>query len=151
MKKTMIVASAILAGVLSSNMVLADGHSGRNAEQIYKECGIGGILFGKSAPIGAIISNVTWDLGTTAASSNVSSPETCVQTEMRAVAFIHNSYDAIMNDSAKGSGTYINTLAQISGKSINELRSTTMQLIADSSYSSQTQMQKASKLYDAVM
>ena len=45
-------------------------------ENAYVQCGIGAAIF-KNNKTAAIISNIIWDLGTTAISSQTSSPETC--------------------------------------------------------------------------
>lgn len=149
MKK--ILGTAVLSLALTS-VAFADGHtSTRDAEHIYKECGIGGMLFGKSSPIGAVISNVTWDLGTTALSSNVSSADTCVKSEMHAAAFINNSYNPIMANAAIGKGEYLEALSRISGKDTHAIRSQIQALVSVADYASQTQMQKSMNLYNAIM
>ena len=141
---------AIITGfVLTSTSVLAQ--STRNAEQIYQECGVGGMLFGDSSPLGAVISNVTWDLGTTAMSSNISSEGSCSTPEVKNIAFIHNSYNAIVADSAKGNGKYLQSLAKISNKTTEDIRITIKSLVAVNGYTVQTQTQKANNLYDAIM
>lgn len=141
---------AIITGfALTQTSVLAQ--STRTAEQIYQECGIGGMLFGDSNPLGAVISNVTWDLGTTAMSSNISSEGNCVAPEVENMAFIHNSYNAIVADSAKGNGKYLQSLAKISNKTTEDIRVTIKSLVAVSGYTAQTQAQKANNLYDAIM
>ena len=151
MHKKLLAGFVITGLVLFQTNSLAYGENQRNAEQIYKECGIGGVLLGNVSPIGAVISNVTWDLGTTALSSNVSSADTCIQSEVKTAAFIHNSYDSIIIDIAKGSGRYLETLANISGKSAANIRITVNELIGAGDYSLQTQTQRSVNLYNSII
>ncbi|WP_235956226.1 hypothetical protein [Grimontia sedimenti] len=44
-------------------------------------------------PAAAGISNVIWDLGTTAVSSNISSQETCEGSRVKAAMFIQDNFD----------------------------------------------------------
>ncbi|GAF55755.1 hypothetical protein JCM18901_1422 [Psychrobacter sp. JCM 18901] len=81
--------------------------TGRTIEQIYKQCGIGGALFGNSSPILAIISNVTWDLGTTAATSDSMSPETCQGGNVRAAVLIKEAFPSVEKDLASGQGAHL--------------------------------------------
>jgi len=147
MKK--IVIGTLLSAVLVSTVFAVS--SERNLEQVYKECGIGGMLFANSSPIGAITSNVTWDWGSTALSSNASSADTCTSTKVKAAEFIHKSYDAIITNVANGNGDYLKSLSNLSGKDVKELRGTVHSLMSASDYSNQTAIQKSSNLYSAIM
>lgn len=123
----------------------------RDAEAIYKECGIGGIIFGSSSPFAAFFSNVTTDLGTTAVSSHVSSADICISSAAANVAFIHNGYDSILNDAAKGNGEYLTVLSKISNQDVNSIRSSIAKLASVSGYTAQTKEQKSKNLYNSIM
>ncbi len=86
----------------------------REFADIYAECGIGGMIFGEgegeSSRVLAIVSNVTWDLGTTAHSSNASSEDTCKNSEAKTAAFIYHSYPSIESDLAKGNGEFLTAM-----------------------------------------
>ena len=87
--------------------------SERSFADVYADCGIGNMLFGNAGESGrilAIISNVTWDLGTTAHSSNASSEENCKGGEAKTAAYIYHSYPAIESDLAKGQGEYLTAM-----------------------------------------
>jgi len=45
------------------------------------------------APINVAVTNVTWDLGTTAISSDISSQDSCQGGKVKVRVFINNSYE----------------------------------------------------------
>ena len=110
--KTIIALSMTMALALSFT---ANAQS-RTFADVYAECGIGALLFNKDLSGGdngrilAIISNATWDWGTTAHISNQSSPENCQGASTTAAAFIYQNYDRIETDLAQGHGEYIDAL-----------------------------------------
>ena len=71
---------SVTAILLSSNVIAESKPSP------YPDCGIGAALFENNT--GATISNVIWDLGTTALTSATASPETCEGFNPDAAAFI---------------------------------------------------------------
>lgn len=111
LKKIVLVAAATLPLLMVSQaQAEITGKSGRTMEQVYKECGLGGLLLGKSSPILAVISNVTWDLGTTAAISDSVSPETCLNGNTKAAVLIKEAFPSVEKDLAAGSGAHLNAL-----------------------------------------
>lgn len=70
------------------------------------DCGIGAMIF-KDVAAGAVISNVIWDLGTTAVSSNASSPETCESSRAKGAAMIQQGIDVLETETAQGQGEYV--------------------------------------------
>ena len=99
---------AVAAAFMSGN-VAAEDKKGINP---WTQCGIGAMIF-KDTPAAAGISNVIWDLGTTAVSSNVSSQGSCEGSEVKAAMFIQNNFDQMMEDTSKGSGDHINAMLEI--------------------------------------
>lgn len=90
--------------------------SARDFGDIYKECGLGAMLFPKEKDSTlAVITNVTWDLGTTAISSNISSPDTCQGGQAQKAAFIMETYPQLEKDLATGSGPHLKSLMAMSG------------------------------------
>ena len=79
---------------------------------VWRDCGIGGMIFSDTS-WAAIISNIIWDLGTTATSSNISSPGTCMGKSAKAAAFIHGSYANLMDDTVVGEGQHLVSLLNI--------------------------------------
>lgn len=94
---------------LSVSMAATAG-SGRSMEQIYKQCGIGGAIFGNSSPTLAFISNVTWDLGTTAALSDSMSPESCSGGAVKTAMLIKEAFPSVEKDLAAGNGAHLSAL-----------------------------------------
>lgn len=79
-------------------------------EHIYTQCGLGGIIFGKINNILAVISNVTWDLGTTAALSGTLSPGTCGGQIVARAVFIKENFPSIEQNLASGRGEHLTAL-----------------------------------------
>lgn len=91
----------------------------RDAGDVYTQCGIGGAIF-KDTPVAAAISNITFDLGTTAISSNLFSPENCAGgNKKKTAAFIYETQTALEQDIAKGKGEYLASLYEVSGCAAN--------------------------------
>jgi hypothetical protein len=82
-KKTLKIASLALAGL----MVTSISAQAREFAEIYTECGLGAMIAPRT-PAVAAVTNVTWDLGTTAVTSNISSPDTCQGGKEKTAAFI---------------------------------------------------------------
>lgn len=128
----------------------------REFADIYTECGLGALIAPRNEAVAAV-TNVTWDLGTTAISSNISSPDTCKGGQARAAAFIHDAYASLESDIASGQGEHLNTLMTLAGKNTAEaqgfiaaLRNDFSKAVADASYSSKTRFEKAETLYNLV-
>lgn len=125
--------------------------SGRTIEQIYKQCGLGGALFGNSSPILAIISNVTWDLGTTAATSDSMSPDMCQGGNVRAAVLINEAFPSVEKDLASGQGAHLSALQNVANcESVASVRAQYGQYAQTSAYSAASQKQNAEALYSIV-
>jgi hypothetical protein len=136
----------------------SEAGSGRNFGQIYTECGLGGMIFQNQKWAGlAAVSNILWDWGTTASSSEITTPDSCMGgKEDKMAAFIYHSYDSLENDLAKGYGDHLDTLMVLAGKTqsdatfVESLRQDLAGLVADPAYTTQTQYQKAEALFNIV-
>lgn len=106
-KKT-VIALAMLTPFLLTNAHAEE--SKRSVEQVYKECGIGALVFGKTSPILAVISNVTWDLGTTAGISNSMSPDTCSGSSVKTAMLLKEAFPNVEQDLSSGNGEYLQAL-----------------------------------------
>ena len=118
----------------------------RDFPDIYTECGIGAMLAPKN-PAFASVSNFTWDYGTTAISSNISSPDTCKGGEAKVASFIYDSYEPLEKDLASGNGTFLDTLMVLAGVDPQSKQQFTD---ASSSYTDQSRFEKAETLYSLV-
>ena len=139
-------------------LMLALPHIGmaREFAEIYTDCGIGGMIAPRSDAVAAV-TNVTWDLGTTAILSNVSSPDSCSGGQAEKAAFIHDSYDALEVDLASGHGAYLDALAALAGhegqpqqRFVTAVRAGFAKLVAAPDYPEQTRFTKAEALYNLV-
>lgn len=76
------------------------------------QCGIGALFFPKSESA-AIVSNVIWDFGTTAYSSQTSSPGSCNGAQVTAAHFIQETYPVLEEQFVKGGGEHVTALMNI--------------------------------------
>ncbi len=146
---TGIVAAVLLAFSFSAS-------AERTVEEVYKQCGLGGAFFGESSPTMAFISNVTWDLGTTAASSD-SSDACAISNEETAAIYIHEAYEMLERDISKGRGEYFDNLATILscesesvGRVMSAVRAEFSGVVASEAYASMSKMEKSNALYKIV-
>jgi hypothetical protein len=128
----------------------------KDLQGIYEDCGIGGLLFPRW-PIGASVSNFTWDFGTTASSSGLTTPNACAGGKAKLAMYIYKSYDSIEKDLAKGDGKYLNMLALLSEKSLEQkdafimaVRTKFREEVSKDSYSSLSRLDKAKLVYSIV-
>lgn len=127
----------------------------RDFASIYKECGLGAMLF-PDDPIIAVVTNVTWDLGTTAAISELSSPETCKGNASMMAAFLLDAHPQVEQDLSVGEGAYLSSMVNLMGCEGNEtaatsaLRASFSDAIADDYYSG-SDVEKSEALFNAAM
>ena len=158
MKKLLVSSIAALAVVTTLQAKDAD------FGEIYTECGLGGIIgsTSKDEKIGnilAVITNITWDLGTTASTSYFSSDNTCYNKRATVAAFINQSYEKLEKDIALGDGKYLDALASLSIKGtdlskdqyVHTLRSKFSQVLSSADYEKLSRYQKVEKLYDIAL
>ena len=146
----------VLAVALLSFASSSFAKEAKNIENIFEECGIGGALF-PTWPIGASVSNVTWDLGTTAATSGLTTPDSCAGGKAKVASYIYKSYDSLEQDLAAGEGKYLDALAILTeknlhekGEFLSELREKFLEVVENENYSSMTRVEKASVVFEIV-
>ena len=151
--KTIKLSVAAITAVMLST---AQNSEAREFAEIYTECGLGALIAPRHEAVAAV-TNVTWDLGTTAISSNISSEDTCAGGKAKVAAFINDSYENIEKDLASGEGKYLNTLASIAKEQseskenfITNLRKDFSSIVASADYDNLTKYQKSQKLYNAI-
>jgi hypothetical protein len=128
--------------------------SAREFGDIYTDCGIGAII-APHTPVVAAITNVTWDLGTTAILSNASSPDTCAGGKKKAAAFIYQVYPSLEQDLAAGRGAHLDALLSIAGCPVDTKGALTRNVrrgfsstVAQSGYGEKSRYEKAEALYN---
>lgn len=107
-KKSLAIVALSAAALTATAPVQA--RSAYSIEHIYTQCGLGGIIFGRINNILAVISNVTWDLGTTAVLSGTLSPNTCGGQVVARAVFIKENFPSIEQDLASGRGEHLAAL-----------------------------------------
>jgi len=149
-----IVASAALSGVA----IAEESGLGKKktVEELnpYTDCGIGSMFDNDTA---AVISNVIWDLGTTAISSKLSSPTTCNKYSAQVAQFILDTYPSVAEDTAKGSGSHLAAMLEMAGCDASEHELITARVrqefgsrLASENYASASATDKAGQLYSAL-
>lgn len=148
--KTVTLGLSLAAFLLSANAIAESKPSP------YPDCGIGAALFENDT--GATISNVIWDLGTTALTSATASPETCEGFNQDAAAFIEKSYDRLVEETAQGQGDHLNTLMSIvkvsdenKGKIVSTVRARMADIVSSPSYLEASKVEKINIYYYTFM
>ncbi|KGJ96690.1 DUF3015 family protein [Thalassotalea sp. ND16A] len=115
MKKTLLSAlmvSSLAASALTSTAAV----SAEQKENLnpWTDCGIGAMIFTENGTAAAI-SNVIWDLGTTAVSSNVSSQNSCGSNKAKTAMFIKATMPKLEQEIATGEGEYVTAMLELRG------------------------------------
>lgn len=127
----------------------------KDMQAIYEECGLGGLLF-PTWPVGASVSNFTWDFGSTASTSGLTTPNACKGGKPKLAMYIYKSYDSIEQNLAKGDGKYLDMLALLSNSLenkdafIQDVRTKFREEVAKDGYSSMSRLEKAQLMYTIV-
>lgn len=137
----------------SAALFLAAGQaSAREFADIYTECGLGAMIAPNNGAVAAV-TNVTWDLGTTAVSSNVSSADTCQGGKKKTAAFIYEQFAQIEKDLARGQGQHLAALMNIAGCEVGSeqtLRAGFADSVAQPGYAAQSRFERAEALFNQV-
>jgi hypothetical protein len=120
------------------------------------DCGIGAMIFDETG-WAAAISNVIWDLGTTAVTSDLSSQNTCNSKKARTALYIGTTYANLSEETVKGDGKHLRAMLDIAGcqpaahdSVIGALRADFATQVGDAGYAAKSQSQKAEAFYDMV-
>ncbi len=104
-----------LAAAIAAVPAVAPTASLNSAKSIRgSTCGIGAMIFQETA-VAAAISNIIWDLGTTAVTSNVSSPESCAGKRVQSAMYINTTYAKLETETAMRLGRLLTGLANVMG------------------------------------
>lgn len=129
----------------------------------WTECGIGGALGSlvEKKPLSNFIassSNLIWDLGTTATTSAISTPEICANKGAQSAKFINDTYENLEAETAKGQGETLASLMDIMqveessrASVIAEVRSEFSKVIADDKFNTMSTTEKAKAYWAVVM
>lgn len=127
----------------------------RTFADIYTDCGLGAMIAPNSDAVAAV-TNVTWDLGTTAISSNSSSPDTCSGGKESSAKLIHDAYPLLEEELAHGSGEYVSALMTMAGCEAQAhdditpaLRRDLQELVSADDYAEQSRYTKSQNLFNS--
>lgn len=122
----------------------------------YQDCGIGAAIFTQSGTAAAI-SNIIWDLGTTAVASATLTPEACSPQKQEMAQFVIDSYESLAEDTARGEGEYLNAaldLAACEGdfraQATSDIRTAVGAMVTAPGYNAQSLTEKATGYYAAL-
>jgi hypothetical protein len=152
MKKLILLAALAALPVMSH----AESKTQGSGPSPYVECGIGAALFPETH-WAAVTSNVIWDLGSTAITSALSSPETCNGKKVKTATLILETLDGMEKDLAVGGGQYTTALADTVGipdaeraTFLAQLREDYARVLALPGYADASKPQRATDLYASV-
>jgi|SRR5690606_9618697 len=138
---------------LAFSIVGMQNAAARDFADIYTQCGLGAIIAPKNEAVAAV-TNVTWDLGTTAISSEATTPESCKGGQAQTAAYIYDVYPQLEKDLAKGDGAHLTALLTIAGcdsqvqdSVAQALRSDFATTVSAQGYSSRSRFEQAESLY----
>lgn len=150
MRNFIVILAAVMLLPLSAQAGQKTTGSGPNP---YAECGIGAALF-QDVHWAAVTSNVIWDLGTTAITSAVASPETCSAKKMKTAQLVIETLPELEKDLAMGEGNYVVALAETMGCSaqqdtvISSMRGSYADVVSKVSYSDNEKADRAVNMYN---
>lgn len=143
-------ASAVLVSTIGT------ASADRDFAEIYKECGLGALLF-PDDPIIAVVTNVTWDLGTTAVISELSTPESCKGNSAMMASLVIDAHPQLEQDLSVGEGDYLASMVQLMGCEGSEAQATAAlrrnfaETAALGTYFETDALGKAEALYNSAM
>lgn len=127
----------------------------RSFADIYAECGLGAMFFpeaDQNSRTLAIITNITWDAGTTAISSEFTTPDSCKGGAVTTAKFINETAGELEMDLAMGKGDYLDATMSLMGCSANANAADVMRdefaNVANSVYWTGTQFDRAEALFN---
>ncbi|MDT8879230.1 DUF3015 family protein [Halomonas saccharevitans] len=155
MKFSTVSAAALAGGLMILGATTASAASQDNINP-WKECGIGAAIFDENG-VAAAISNIIWDLGTTAVTSATLSPETCSGKQVEVAQFVDQTYDQLAMETAMGEGEHLtaalglmNCSAEASPSVVSQLRTDLHEASAVAGYADQAHADKAFQYYDSL-
>lgn len=120
----------------------------------WQHCGIGSYVFPDHG-IAAAISNVIWDLGTTAVISATVTPETCNTNLVTTALLIDSSYDQLVMQTAQGSGEHLDAVLSLAGcsataETVGTLRTDLNAVVSSEGYAEMAHEDKAYSFYSSL-
>lgn len=122
----------------------------------WQHCGIGAMIFPEQGILAAV-SNIIWDLGTTAVISAQSSPDQCKGSRVQTAMFVQGTIASLEKEAAVGEGEYSATLMQVmqceagaQDQLMLRVRSSVAGVVAAPEYSDMDKTQRAEAYFNVV-
>ena len=150
MKKTLNTLATVVAVVGALSLSAAAQAQSETKVNPWKQCGIGAMIFDDN-PTVAAISNIIWDLGTTAVTSASASEDSCEGAKVVAAQFITETYASIEHDLVKGKGDHLSAMLNImscSDDSAQTIRTELAVNLANDDFANASTEAKAESLYN---
>jgi hypothetical protein len=151
---TTLTARRTFAVAITAALLAFPVQAKRDFGQIFIECGLGGLM-APQTQWAAVVTNVTWDAGTTAITSESSSPESCKGGQAKTAMMIYEAFPTIETELAQGRGEHLDALITLAGRSdaeraalIASLRAGFAKTVAEPEYASLTRYERAAAFYD---
>jgi hypothetical protein len=113
--KKIIATSAVLAALsIASANVLAQDTVKDAKLNPWQDCGLGAMVFPDNG-VAAAISNVIWDLGTTAVTSASASKDSCSASRVQTARFVTESYPNLEEEIVMGEGKHLTAMLNLMG------------------------------------
>ncbi len=114
MNKVILSTAAALALTLATTQPVMAEQKNNKKLNPWTDCGIGAMIF-TSNGAAAAISNIIWDLGTTAVSSNISSQNSCASDTAKTAMFIKATMPVLEQEISIGEGEYLTAMLELRG------------------------------------
>lgn len=136
---------------------MSEARSSGKTKNAWTQCGIGAAIFPNYGSLAAI-SNIIWDLGTTASTSSSSTPSQCAGKGASVGVLIYENYANVEEETAAGQGEHLNAMLNLLGCDdsiqsdlIQDIRGDFLRDVQDQSYLRKTKLEKTESLYNNVM
>ncbi len=120
------------------------------------DCGIGAMIF-PNTPVGAVISNVIWDLGSTAVTSAGLSRNTCEGKRAKMAMFIGTTYANLEEETVQGEGRHVRAMLNLASCQpaayadiMRSVRADFTQSLQNAAYAQKATLVKAQDYYNLV-
>ncbi len=147
--------SKLLAG-LGVMVTLAAPMSAKADVNPWVDCGIGAMIF-PGTPVGAVISNVIWDLGTTAVTSAGLSKNTCEGKRVKMAMYIGTTYANLEEETVQGDGQHVRAMLNLAScdqsaqdRILSSVRADFAQALQSAGYQQKDALTKAQDYYAMV-
>ncbi|CAA6809350.1 MAG: Unknown protein [uncultured Sulfurovum sp.] len=130
---------------LATAALMASSAQATTFEHIVTKCGLGPQMFENSQTM-AVVSNVLFGLYSMTTTTSQMASGSCKN--VKVAMFVAQSHDNLELEIAKGQGEYLDTLSELSNKSVETLRAEYATVLKSNNLDTMNKQQKISKLFD---